>query len=435
MARLTIFWFRRDLRFEDNTGLFHALSQSESVQPLFIFDTGILKPLSSSDARVGFIHGEILRLKETLRGHGADLWVRHGEPLEVWKSVLAAREIEAVYFNRDNEPEALKRDARVADFLTSKGVRVRSFKDQSLFDRDEILADAGTPYTVFTPYKKKVLATLTKDHLKPFPSEKFAKHFARSERTPIPSLQSLGFSASSLQEPKRSISRKIIATYDKTRDFPALAEGTTRLGVFLRFGTLSPRRLAALGLELNATWLSELLWRDFFMQILWHFPHVQRSSFRPQYEKVAWRTSSADFERWANGMTGYPLVDAGLRELNATGYMHNRARMVTAQFLTKHLLIHWLEGERYFASRLLDYDLAANNGNWQWAAGTGCDAAPYFRIFNPLTQAKRFDPKEEYVRRWIPEYGTSKYPAPMVDHNEARGRALAEFTRALKGVK
>lgn len=434
MARLTMFWFRRDLRLEDNAGLFHALSQNENVQPLFIFDTTILDRLPRSDARVQFLQDEISRLKEQMREHGSDLWVFHGKPVDVWKTLLSKHDVVAVYANSDNEPAAIERDAAIEKLLKSKGAAFHSFKDQSLFDRDEILTGGGTPYTVFTPYKNKVLATLTDSHLKTFPVARVQKNLhATKAKTPMPSLEDLGFTPSPVEIPDRRVVKSVIETYDKTRDFPALEKGTTHLGMHLRFGTVSPRKLAALGRDLNGTWLSELIWRDFFMQILWHFPHVQKQSFRPQYDKVEWRTSKRDLERWKEGLTGYPLVDAGMRELNATGFMHNRSRMVTAQFLTKNLLIYWLEGERYFAEKLLDYDLASNNGNWQWAAGTGCDAAPYFRIFNPMTQAKRFDRDETYVRRWIPEYGTAKYPAPMIDHNEARGRALAAFTKALKG--
>lgn len=433
MAALTIFWFRRDLRLDDNAGLSRALARHRDVQPIFIFDTGILKPLPGNDARVSFLHSEVLALKETLRERGSDLWVFHGEPVRVWKELLARHEVAAAFANRDNEPSAVARDARVAGLLASRGIPFETTKDQSLFERDEILTAAGTPYTVFTPYRNKVLATLTDAHLKPFATAKHAGNYHRGRPTRAPTLAELGFAPVVRAWPARTISRAVIGGYADTRDIPALARGTTRLGPHLRFGTISPRRAAKAGLEHGKAWLSELIWRDFFMQVLWHFPRVVDSSFRPRYDRVAWRSSKSELERWKNGMTGYPLVDAGMRELAATGFMHNRARMVAAQFLTKHLLHHWLEGERHFAEKLLDYDLASNNGNWQWCAGTGCDAAPYFRIFNPIAQARKFDRDGWYVRRWIPELGTPRYPAPMVDHDEARGRALSAFARALKG--
>lgn len=434
MSRITVFWFRRDLRLEDNAGLFHALSERGDVQGLFIFDTDILAGLDRTDARVHFIHETVGGLKEDLQGKGADLWVRHGRPLEVFKALAAKNDIAAVYTNHDYEPAARARDDEVAAFLRERGIEFRTFKDQCLFEKSEILTGMEKPYTVYTPYKKKVLDLLRPRHLEPFDSGRQQGRFHRAPKPEkMPTLAEIGFSPSSIPWPPRRIPRAVIRTYDKTRDFPALENGTTKLGLHLRFGTVSVRRLAREAKELNAVWLSELLWREFFMQILWHFPFVEKRSFREEFEEVKWRGSTADLERWKAGMTGYPFVDAGLRELNATGHMHNRARMVVASFLTKHLLIHWREGERYFASKLLDYDLAANNGNWQWAAGTGCDAAPYFRIFNPTAQAKKFDPDGVYIRRWVPEFGTSKYPAPMVDHDVARGRALRAFHEALKG--
>lgn len=434
MSRVTIFWFRRDLRLDDNAGLFHALSDRGDVQGLFIFDTGLLKGLPRTDARVHFIHQTLESLKDGLQRQGADLWVRHGDVLEIWDKLSRENDIAAVYANHDYEPSARRRDEAVARLLEKRGVEFKTFKDQCLFEKSEILNGSGKPYTVFTPYKKKVLAELTDERLRPFKSESLgARYRPAAQKERMPTLRELGFEPSAQRWAEPRVPWRVIDSYDRTRDFLADEKGTTRLGPHLRFGTLSVRALAKEGKKRNATWLSELIWRDFFMQILWHFPFVETRSFREAFERVEWRKSKADFDRWREGRTGYPLVDAGMRELNATGFMHNRARMVTASFLTKHLLIHWREGERYFAEKLLDYDLAANNGNWQWAAGTGCDAAPYFRVFNPETQAKRFDPDGEYVRRWVPEAGTDDYPAPMIDHAEARGRALRAFHSALKG--
>ncbi|MBX2986662.1 MAG: deoxyribodipyrimidine photo-lyase [Bdellovibrionaceae bacterium] len=436
MSEITVFWFRRDLRLEDNAGLFHALSEQRAVQPLFIFDTDILGRLEDrDDARVSFLHDSLGFLREALREEGAELWTRRGPPLDVWKKLVREHRVRAVYFNHDDEPAARRRDEEVSGFLRGQGIEVKSSKDQSLFERDEVLTEAGRPYTVFTPYKNKVLKRLSEQDLKPFSWGRHRGHFHRPKsREELPSLGELGFTRSLLKAPPRRLSKALIRDYDKTRDFPALENGTTHLGPHLRFGTVSVRALARLGRELNATWLSELIWRDFFKQILWHHPRVVERSFRPEYDDIAWRNSRRDFERWAEGKTGYPLVDAGMRELNATGFMHNRARMVTASFLCKHLLIHWREGEAYFARRLLDYDLSANNGNWQWAAGSGCDAAPYFRIFNPLTQAKKFDPDGEYIRRWVPEWGSAGALKPLVNHDEARGRALRAYAAALKGA-
>lgn len=435
-APLHFFWFRRDLRLKDNAGLAKALDAGQSVQPLFIFDPDILEKLEDpADARVHFIHETLQGLKSELESFGSDLWVFHGRPLEVWKQLSRDYQILRVDANRDYEPQAIPRDEGVQEFLLSVGAELVLTKDQCLFDQDEILTGSGTQYTVYTPYKKKVLETLKSKPLPRFASEGKKASYHQVKPKPMMSLGDIGFQKSQIMWPDRKIFKKIIETYDKTRDFPALEQGTSRLGLHLRFGTLSVRELARVAQELNETYLSELIWRDFFMQILWRFPHVEKQSFRPDYDRIRWRSSKTDFERWASGQTGYPWIDAGMRELNETGYMHNRVRMAVASFLSKHLLIHWYEGERYFAKKLLDYDLSANNGNWQWAAGTGCDAAPYFRVFNPESQAKKFDPDGKYVRRWVPEVETSKYPEPMVEHVEARQRALHEYSAALKGAK
>lgn len=434
MRKHTLFWFRRDLRLHDNAGLFHALKEKSEVLALFIFDENILNQLQDkADARVTFIHEALSSLKNQLHQKKSDLLVRKGDPLEVFKSLSQEFSIEAIYSNHDYEPYARDRDQKVARWAEGAGIEFKSFKDQSLFEKDEILTDAGRPYTVYTPYKKKVLSRLSDFYLKSYPNHLYEKSFSRvSKSEKMISLTDLGFEKTALSFPSDEISRDTLKNYAKSRDFPAIEEGTSHLGLHLRFGTLSVRELAREGKKYSDVWLSELIWRDFFMQILWHFPHVVKGSFRPEYDKIAWRKSKSDFERWCAGMTGYPLVDAGMRELNATGYMHNRVRMVTASFLCKHLLIHWYQGERYFAGKLLDYDLSANNGNWQWAAGSGCDAAPYFRIFNPESQAEKFDPKNEYIKKWVPEFGTSRYPSPIIDHVEARGRCLSEYTKVLK---
>lgn len=434
MAKVTLFWFRRDLRLEDNAGLYHALKERTNVLPIFIFDADILSKLDEpADARVQFIHQSVASLKTDLRKSHSDILVRHGKPLEIIQKILSEFDVEAIYTNCDYEPEARRRDEAVAKLCRQNDVEFLTFKDQCLFEKDEILSGTLKPYTVYTPYKKKVLSCLTDFYLRSYPTLRYEKNFLKISRAEkMPTLSDLGFKAQAVRYPSTRVSPETLKKYARQRDFPSL-HGTSLLGLHLRFGTVSVRELARLGKRYSPVWLSELIWRDFFMQILWHFPHVQKKSFREKYDKIAWRKSKKDFQKWSEGRTGYPLVDAGMRELNETGFMHNRVRMVTASFLTKHLLIHWYEGERYFAGKLLDYDLSANNGNWQWAAGSGCDAAPYFRVFNPLTQAKKFDPQNEYIKKWIPEYGTDKYPAPMIQHEEARSRCLQAYVKALKG--
>ena len=440
---MKLFWFRRDLRLADNAGLYRALStdMDQRVQPIFIFDHNILQAINNpEDKRVPFLHQTILELKKELQALGSDLWVFYGKPDQIFTQLLKQHKVHSVYCNHDYEPAALKRDSEIGSLCHGQNIDFQSFKDQVIFEQSEILSGTMNPYTVYTPYKKKWLETVNESYLKTYPVENHFKNLNKDSKIPntVPSLKEMGFEDISKKIPDLYPSllpdHDLIKTYDQTRDIPAIL-GTSRLGLHLRFGTLSPRELVALAKKTNAVWLSELIWREFFMQILFHFPHVEKKSFRPAYDKIEWLDSKSDFERWSNGETGYPLVDAGMRELNATGFMHNRVRMVTASFLTKHLLQYWLKGERYFARELLDYDLAANNGNWQWAAGTGCDAAPYFRVFNPTAQAEKFDPKMEYVKKWVPEFGTAKYPSPMVDHKMARERALAAFGKALKGPK
>jgi deoxyribodipyrimidine photo-lyase len=384
---------------------------------------------------VNFIHQTIAQMKEDLQKQGSDLVIRYGKPLEVFKKLLEDYSIEAIYTNHDEEPDALLRDQKVCQMAQSKGIEFKTFKDHSLFERDEILTDARKPYTVYTPYKNKVLANLDSFYLKSYPVDLYEASYAKVKKPEkMISIKDIKFESVDFEFPPTTLSAKMLKSYSTTRDFPALDNGTSKLGLHLRFGTVSIREVAREGKKFSPIWLSELIWRDFFKQILWHYPHVQKTSFRPVYDTIKWRKSKSDFERWSQGMTGYPLVDAGMRELNETGHMHNRVRMVVASFLCKHLLIHWYEGERYFAKKLLDYDLSANNGNWQWAAGSGCDAAPYFRIFNPEAQAAKFDPENEYIEKWVPELHTVSYPKPIIDHAEARGRCLQEFTKAIKGT-
>lgn len=430
--KIAVFWFRRDLRLEDNAGLYHALKSGYPVLPVFIFDTNILEKLEDkTDKRVHFIYDTLVALQAQLAEQGSTLAVYHNTPLRAFEQMFKQFDVAAVYTNRDYEPYALKRDEAVKALLHQQGIAFNTFKDQVVFERSEIIKDNNEPYTVFTPYSKKWKSVLNDFYLKPYPSLQYRQQFLQHEAIKLPSLQALGFTSSSAALPPLKISEALIRSYDTTRNIPSL-QGTSHLGIHLRFGTLSIRRLAAIARDLNETFLNELIWRDFFQAILWHFPKVIDHAFKQEYDKIRWRNNEAEFERWCTGQTGYPIVDAGMRELNATGFMHNRVRMITASFLCKHLLIDWRWGEAYFAQKLLDYDLAANNGNWQWAAGCGCDAAPYFRIFSPQRQTEQFDRQLKYIKLWVPELETFDYPSPVVDHDLARKRCLETYKRALQ---
>jgi deoxyribodipyrimidine photo-lyase len=430
-SKINIFWFRRDLRLDDNTGLYQALNAGSPVLPLFIFDTGILSRLGSkNDRRVDFIHRTLTDLDHQLKRSGSSLLVLHGKPLDVWKKLIDQYKIESVFTNHDYEPEAIKRDSDITKLLEQKGITFKSFKDQVIFEKNEVVKPGGKPYTVFTPYSKVWLSKFSPAELMDYSIKKLKDNFFRFSSS-MPTLESIGFRKTDSVFPSLEIDPDIIKNYDSTRDYPAI-EGTSRLGVHLRFGTVSIRKLVKIAAELNSTWLKELIWREFFMMILYHYPHSANASFKPQYDRINWLNCEKDFDAWCSGKTGYPIVDAGMRELNATGFMHNRARMITASFLTKHLLIDWRWGERYFAEKLLDYELSSNAGNWQWAAGTGCDAAPYFRVFNPAIQMKKFDPVIMYVKKWVPEFNDpSAYPPPIVDHTFARLRTLNAYKKAL----
>lgn len=429
---IALFWFRRDLRLTDNAALYHALKSGLPVLPLFIFDTEILNDLDDKeDKRVLFIHNEVLRLNAELKDFGSALLVNHGSPMQVYKQLLTQFNIKAVYTNHDYEPYAIKRDTEIAELLLAKGIQMFTYKDIVVFEKDEVTKDDGLPYTVFTPYSKKWRAKLTPFYYKPYPTLKYEANFMKWEGSPIPTLNHMGFKPTNFTFPERVAKNSIVANYTEQRDFPAI-NGTSHLGIHLRFGTLSVRALLGYALTRNQTFVNELIWRDFYHQILSHFPQVQKHAFKKEYDKIEWDNNPELFKRWCRGTTGIPIVDAGMRELNATGYMHNRVRMVVASFLTKNLLIDWRWGEAYFAEKLLDFDLAANNGGWQWAAGCGTDAAPYFRIFNPITQAKRFDPDNEYIRKWVPEFESPAYPEPIVDLAASRDRCLRVYKQALK---
>jgi len=433
MQRINIFWFRRDLRLHDNAGLYHALKSGLPVVPVFIFDTNILDELEDKlDRRVQFIHDALIILQQQLNKIGSSLEVYHGTPLKIVESLLNKYSIEKVFTNHDYEPYAIEREKTIGKLLHGKGVSLHTYKDQVLLEKNEVLKDDHTPYTVFTPYSRKWKAVLNDFHLKAYPTKKYFNNFYAQAPVPILSLSDIGFKDTERSFPPKKADDTIIANYQAQRNFPAV-NGTSKLGVHLRFGTISIRALAAESKALSETYLNELIWRDFYHMILWHFPHVGKGkAFKPQYDTIEWRTDNGEFEQWCKGQTGYPIVDAGMRELNETGFMHNRVRMIVASFLSKHLLLDWRLGEAYFAQKLLDFDLAANNGGWQWAAGSGCDAAPYFRVFNPYLQTQKFDPKLEYIKKWVPEFQEFSYPKPIVEHEMARKRCLEVYARALK---
>ncbi len=446
MRKISIFWFRRDLRLHDNAGFYRALKSNLPVLPLFIFDRNILEELPKNDARVTFIHQTISNLKLELEKLDSTLIIEYGNPQEVWKNLIKKYEISKVFTNHDFEPYALKRDGEIKEILTNHNIEFQTFKDHVIFEKDEVLKKDGTPYTVFTPYSRKWkeklqsrLSEFENDkgnlttvsyYFKPYPNKKYFSNLLKIKPLDNISLSEMGFEKSDIEFPKDAVSRGLIREYGETRNFPAI-DGTSRLGLHFRFGTISIREKAMKCLGLSETYLNELIWRDFYSMILSHFPHVIGNAFRAKYEAVEFRNNKKEFELWCEGKTGYPMVDAGMRELNNSGYMHNRVRMVVASFLTKHLLIDWRWGEAYFAEKLLDFDLASNNGGWQWAAGCGTDAAPYFRIFNPESQQKKFDKNFQYIKKWIPEFGTDEYAEPIVDHKLARERCLAAYKKAL----
>jgi deoxyribodipyrimidine photo-lyase len=427
---VAIHWFRRDLRLHDNNALYHALQGDNPVLPIFIFDSNILDKLENKkDARVQFIYESLSNIQQQIRKFNSSVLIKIGNPVECWKNILIEYDVKAVYTNHDYEPYALQRDQEIESLLNSNNIPFITFKDQVIFEKSEVVKDDGKPYTVYTPYSRKWRSRLNAEGIPSYNSQSLLKNLVPIS-IDFPTLEEIGFQKSDLLFPSDHCADDIIQKYADQRDIPGI-NGTSRLGIHLRFGTISIREMARKGQNLSDSWLNELCWREFYMMILWHFPHVTKGSFKPQYDSIEWRNNETEFQAWCDGKTGYPIVDAGMRELNTTGYMHNRVRMVVASFLTKHLLIDWRWGEAYFASKLLDFDLSANNGGWQWAAGSGCDAAPYFRIFNPYEQTKKFDSDLKYIRKWVPEFQDFSYPQPIVDHKMARERCLETYKRGL----
>lgn len=429
-SKIALFWFRRDLRLEDNVGLHHALSSDYPVLPVFVFDEKILGMFESKrDRRVDYIHQALSHINVQLKLSKARLNTFYGNPLDVFKMLSENYAIQSVFCNRDYEPQGIERDKEIYLFFKEQDIPFKAFKDQVIFDKKDILKNDGTPYTVYTPYSKKWKELLTKEYYKAYNQD--YTNFFQQESAEILTLNKIGFEDTDFTFEIPELDATIIDNYDKFRDYPAI-QRTTQLGIALRFGTISIRKCVAFALKHNQTWLNELIWREFFMQILYHFPTVVNQSFKIKYDYIKWRNNELEFQQWCEGKTGYPIVDAGMRQLNETGYMHNRVRMIAASFLCKHLLIDWRWGEAYFAQKLNDYDLSANNGNWQWASGSGCDATPYFRVFNPITQTERFDKDLAYVKRWVPEFETDAYPEQIVEHCFARDRALKAYNEALK---
>jgi deoxyribodipyrimidine photo-lyase len=427
---MNIFWFRRDLRLEDNKGLNEALKSDETVLPIFIFDSYILNQLEKDDARVSFIHDLLSKINNTLQENGKSLAIFYGEPIDVIKKLISENKIKNLYANRDYEPYARQRDKAIYELLQAQTIEFKSFKDQVIFEKNEVTKDDGLPYVVFTPFSRKWKENFKKIVLKSYDSENHLDQIA-THKYPFLSLSDVGFEQSSIKVTPYNVSENLIQNYEATRNFPAMNK-TSYLGAYLRFGAVSIRKIVSKAIqEKNETFLNELIWREFFMQILWHYPHTSTKSFRPKYDGIQWNNNELEFQKWCEGKTGYPFVDAGMRELNTTGHMHNRVRMIVASFLCKHLLIDWRWGETYFAQKLLDYEQASNVGNWQWAAGSGVDAAPYFRIFNPTEQIKKFDKDLIYIKKWIPELNEHTYPEPIVDHKFARERCLRVFKDAV----
>lgn len=430
MMAKTIFWHRRDLRINDNRGLYEALKAETSVQPIFIFDKNILDDLPQDDPRVSFIYDTLQGLKEEYKKVGGDLKVYHGYPEDVFKEIILKDEVAAVFTNCDYEPYALERDQKINQILDEKGVLFKTFKDHVIFEKDEVLKDDGDPYVVYTPYMRKWKANFSNQQLSAFESEKKLKSICQVESEEIPSLERMNFKHVDYESGRSEISKELIKKYQETRDLPYV-EGTSRKSVHLRFGTISIREIMRETKDISEKYWNELIWRDFYQMILWHFPETTNQSFRKEYDQIPWKNGHQEFEAWKKGKTGYPIVDAGMRELNQTGYMHNRVRMIVSSFLTKHLLIDWRWGEAYFAEKLMDYEMASNIGGWQWAAGCGVDAAPYFRVFNPSLQQKKFDPELKYIRKWVEDFDELTYPQPIVEHKAARERAIDTYKKAL----
>ncbi len=429
---INIFWFRRDLRLDDNHGLYKALEDKKPVLPIFIFDSNILQKLPKDDTRVTFIHETLQKINTRLqKEYNSGISIFYGKPIAVFKQLLKTYTVESIYTNHDYEPYAKERDFKIETLLKTHNVNFKTYKDQVIFEKNEITKNDGKPYLVYTPYMKRWKDTFRVLDFKTYPSETLLSNLISNQDFSNLKLADIGFSKSNQNIEPYTVNPNLIENYEETRNFPA-QDSTTKLGPHLRFGTVSIRNIVKKAtIQKNEIFWQELIWREFFAQILWHFPQTQNESFKPQYDFIVWRNNETEFKAWCEGKTGYPLVDAGMRQLNQTGFMHNRVRMLVGSFLCKHLLIDWRWGEAYFAKKLHDYDMASNVGNWQWVAGCGVDAAPYFRIFNPTTQIEKFDKNLEYIKQWVPDFQEPTYPTPIVDHKMARERCLKTYKEAL----
>ncbi len=429
---INIFWFRRDLRLDDNVGFYEALKGKNPVLPIFIFDSEILDKFPENDARVTFIYETLQDMRKVLQDeHNSSIAMYHGKPIEIYKALVEEYNINTVFTNHDYEPYATERDDNIKAFLSENDIEFNTFKDQVIFERDEVVKGDGNPYVVYTPYMKTWKEKFKSHDLEIFYTNSYLDNLVEHTRLPNLSLSDIGFTKSNQEIKPYTVTPTLIQEYEDTRNFPA-KDATSRLGPHLRFGTVSIRKMVKKAIaEKNEIFWQELIWREFFMQILWHFPHTVKDSFKSKYDRIQWRNNEDEFNAWCEGKTGYPLVDAGMRQLNETGFMHNRVRMLVGSFLCKHLLIDWRWGEAYFAEKLLDYEMASNIGNWQWVAGSGVDAAPYFRIFNPTTQIQKFDKDLNYIKTWVPDFQELTYPEPIVDHKMARERCLDVYKAAL----
>ncbi|MAN26745.1 MULTISPECIES: cryptochrome/photolyase family protein [Mesonia] len=430
--KYTVFWFRRDLRLDDNIGFYRALQGDFPVLPIFIFDAEILKDLPKDDARVSFIFQELQKMRKELQeNYDSSIAMFDGKPEEIFKKLIEDYNIAEVVTNRDYEPYAKERDEKISDLLKKEEIKFTTYKDQVIFEKDEVVKNDGDPYLVYTPYMKTWKSNFKEDKLRIFYTNDYLDNLIKNTRLPNLSLSDIGFKKSSIEVPDYTVTKTMMRAYDDQRNLPA-KEGTSRLSVHLRFGTVSIRKMVKKAIQVkDETFFEELIWREFFMQILYHYPATVTDAFKKKYDRIEWRNNKTEFNKWKEGKTGYPLVDAGMRQLNESGFMHNRVRMVVGSFLCKHLLIDWRWGEAYFAEKLLDYEMSSNVGNWQWVAGSGVDAVPYFRIFNPISQKDKYDKDEEYIKKWIPEYGTDNYPEPIVEHKEARERCLKVYKKAV----
>ena len=432
IKKTNIFWFRRDLRLDDNRGFYEALKSDSSVLPVFIFDSEILDELPKNDSRVTFIHETLQYISKTLReGYNSSIALFHGKPKDIYKKLIENYNIDTVYTNHDYEPYATERDTEIKSFLTAHNIEFKTYKDQVIFEKSEVVKKDGDPYKVYTPYMRTWKEKFKTIDFQIYETDVYFKKLIQDIDLPNLSLESMGFETSNQPIAPYEVTPNLIQRYEDTRNYPA-KDSTSRLGPHLRFGTVSVRKMIEKAIaETNEIFWQELIWREFFMQILWHFPHTAKAAFKPKYDRIEWRNNETEFKQWCEGLTGYPLVDAGMRQLNETGFMHNRVRMLVGSFLCKHLLIDWRWGEAYFAEKLHDYDMSSNIGNWQWVAGTGVDAAPYFRIFNPTSQIQKFDKGLDYINKWVPDFQELTYPQPMVDHKMARERCLKTYKSAL----